>query len=175
MTNYKKASIMKIISSIFIAALFLVSFVACEKDGFQPLTDERPDVPVTVNNATDFRPGPTVTASRATNTFSIVLEIPATSGRTIKEVTKVVASAGSSQPLFGTTGLYNVAPIPGNASNKITFNTSLTEYTSKTGQAVPANNPPINAIELTRQFYFLETLDNNDVIMTQQVRVLVVP
>ena len=148
---------------------------ACKKDGFGPLTDARPAVPVNVANATDFRPGPTVTASRATNTFSIVLEIPANSGRTIKEITKVAATAGSSQALFGTTGLYNAAPIAGNGSNKITFTTSLTEYTTKTGTAVPANNPPMNGIELTRQFYFLVTLDNNETIVTQQVRVLVIP
>jgi hypothetical protein len=150
-------------------------FVSCKKDGFGPLTDVRPVVPVTVANAVDFRPGPTVNASRATNNFSIVLEIPASSGRTIKEITKVVASAGSSAALLGSTGLYNAAVITGTNSTKITFNTSLTEYTSKTGVAVPANNPPTNSIELTRQYYFLITLDNNETIITQQVRVLVIP
>ena len=162
---------MKILS-ILTLMFFLAS---CEKDGFGPLTESRPDVPVTVANATDFRPGPAVTVSRATNTFSIVLEIPSSSGRTIKEITKVAATSGSSQALFGTTGLYNTAAIAGNGTNKITFNTSLTEYTSKTGQAVPANNPPVNGVELTRQFYFLVKLDNDQTIVTQQVRVVVVP
>lgn len=172
--NFKENK-MRSINILLIIALSALFFVSCEKDGFLPLTDERPAVPVTVSNATDFRPGPTVTASRAANSFSIVLEIPSNSGRTIKEITKVAATAGSSQPLLGTTGLYNAAPIPGNNSNTITFNTSLTEYTSKTSLAVPANNPPVNAVELTRQFYFLVTLDNNEAIITQQVRVLVVP
>jgi hypothetical protein len=156
----------------FVTAIVLSS---CKKDGFGPLTDERPAIPVTVANAVEFRPGPTVNASRVGNNFSIILEIPASSGRTIKEITKVVASAGSSAALFGTTGLYNAAVITGTNSTKITFNTSLTEYTSKTGVAVPANNPPTNAVELTRQYYFLITLDNNETIVTQQVRVLVIP
>lgn len=157
---------------LLMAVYFLIS---CEKEGFGPLTDSRPVIPVTVANAVDFRPGPTVSASRATNNFSIVLEIPSTSGRTIKEITKVAATAGSSALLFGNTGLYTTAAIAGSNSNKITFNTSLTEYTSKTGVAVPPNNAPTNGIELTRQFYFLITLDNNETIITQQVRVLVVP
>jgi hypothetical protein len=162
----------KYFSFLLIAIFF---FTACKKDGFGPLTDVRPIIPVTVANAVDFRPGPTVSASRATNNFSIILEIPAESGRTIKEITKIAATAGSSAPLFGTIGLYNAVAIVGNNSNKITFNTSLTEYTAKTGIAVPANNPPTNGVELTRQFYFLVTLDNNETIITQQVRVLVVP
>lgn len=151
------------------------AFASCKKDGFGPLTDSRPAIPVTVANAVEFRPGPTINASRATNNFSIILEIPVSSGRTIKEITKVVASSGSSAALFGTTGLYNTTVITGNNTTKITFNTSLTEYTSKTGAAVPANNPPLNAVELTRQYYFLVTLDNNATIITQQVRVLVIP
>jgi hypothetical protein len=153
----------------------VVSIMSCKKDGFGPLTDNRPAIPVTVANAVEFRPGPTVNASRATNTFSIVLEIPAASGRTIKEITKVAATAGSSEPLVTGTASYIAAPIAGNNSTKITFNTSLTEYTTKTGVAVPGNNPPTNAVELTRQFYFLVTLDNGVTIITQQVRVLVIP
>ena len=158
-----------------IAIVFLVIlFASCKKEGFVPLTDPKADIPVNVSNATEYRPGPTVVVSRANPTFNIVLEIPASSGRTIKEITKVAATSGSSAPLFGTTGLYNTAPIPGNGT-KATFSTSLSEYTSKTGQAVPANNPPVNGVELTRQFYFLITLDDGSQIVTQQVRVLVTP
>lgn len=166
---------MKHFKYLFVILTAFITFLSCKKDGFGPLTDSRPPIPVTVSNAVEFRPGPTVNASRGTNNFSIVLEIPVSSGRTIKEITKVVASAGSSAALFGTTGLYNTAVITGTNSTKITFSTSLTEYTSKTGAAVPANNPPINSIELARQYYFLITLDNNETIITQQVRVLVIP
>ncbi len=154
--------------------LIVASLASCKKSGFVPLSDPRATVEVNVSNATDYRPGPTVTASRAANNFSITLEVPAESGRTIKEITKAAATSGSSTPLFGNTGLYVSTPIPG-SGNKVTLNTSLTEYTAKTGSAVPDNNPPMNAIELTRQFYFLVTLDNGQTIISQQVRVLVVP
>jgi hypothetical protein len=175
--NYKtflKIRIMKSIKYFSLLIIAVLVFVSCKKDGFGPLTDARPDIPVNVANATEYRPGPTVTVSRATPAFNIILEIPSSSGRSIKEITKVAATAGSSTPLFGTTGLYNTAPIAG-SGNKVTFSTTLAEFTAKTGRAVPANNPPLNAIELDRQFYFLVTLDNGQEIITQQVRVLVVP
>lgn len=164
---------MKLSTYLLAAGLGLCLF-SCKKDEFNALTDVRPDVPVTVSNASDYRPGPTVTVSRANPAFSIVLEIPAGSGRTIKEITKVAATAGSSQPLYGTTGLYNTAAIAG-SGNKVTFSSTLAEYTSKTGRAVPGNNPPVNAVELDRQFYFLITLDNNQTLISQQVKVLVTP
>ena len=165
---------MKRMHQYIIITFFIVAGLGCKKDGFLPLTDNRPSVDLNVANATDYRPGPTVTASRATNTFSIILEVPSASGRTIKEVTKVAVTNGSSAALFGTVGLYLPGPIAG-SGNRATLNTSLTEFTAKTGRAVPANNPPVNAIELDRQFYFLVTLDNGETLMSQQVRVLVVP
>lgn len=157
-------------------AIFLLTttFTACKKEGFLPLTDSRPPIALNVSNATEYRPGPTVTVSRANPAFTIVLSIPDGIGRSIKEITKVAATSGTSQPLYGTTGLYNAAAIPG-SGNSATFSTTLAEYTAKTGSAVPANNPPVNAVELTRQFYFLVTLDNNETIVSQQVRVLVTP
>lgn len=161
-------------SKYFFAAGLLLVLASCKKDDFNALTDVRPVIPVTVANATEYRPGPTIVVSRASPAFTIVLEIPAGSGRTIKEITKVAATAGSSQPLYGTTGLYNTAVIPG-VNNKATFSSSLTEFTSKTGRPVPANNPPVNAVELDRQFYFLLTLDNNETLISPQVRVLVTP
>ncbi|NNU33423.1 hypothetical protein HK413_03285 [Mucilaginibacter sp. S1162] len=60
-----------------------------QKSGFNGLTDNRPAVPVTVANARDYRPDPTVFASRATGNITITLSIPASSGRTIKEITRV--------------------------------------------------------------------------------------
>ncbi len=166
---------MKRFKHYILIGIIAVVVASCEKDGFTPLADYRPVVAVNVANATDYRPGPTVTVSRATNTFSIVLEIAAGSGRTIKEITKIIATSGNSQPLFGTTGLYPGGPVAGNNTNKITFNTSLTQYAAQSGNAIPANNPPINAVELAKQFYFLVTLDDNSTIITQQVRVLVIP
>jgi len=165
---------MKINYNILLLAGLMIAVSSCKKDGYTALTDARPDIPVLVTNATEYRPGPTVTVSRANPAFTIVLEIPAAAGRTIKEISKVAATAGTSQPLFGTTGLYTTTPVAGTA-NKVTFSSTLAEYTAKTGRPVPANNPPVNAVELDRQFYFLLTLDNNQALVSQQVRVLVIP
>lgn len=170
-----KQKIMKRIKQYILIGMTSMVIASCEKDGFTPLADHRPPVAVNVSNATEYRPGPTVVVSRVTNTFSIVLEVPEASGRKIKEITKVIATSGNSQPLFGTTGLYPGAPLAGNNTNKITFNTSLTQYAAQSGNSIPANNPPLNNVELAKQFYFLVTLDDNSTVITQQVRVLVVP
>jgi len=151
---------------IFLFAL-VVTAASCEKkDGFGPLTDNPPAIPVTVSNATDYRPGPTVNASKANGQVQIVLSIPANSGRTIKEITKV-AAATSLTTIQGSTGLYTSTPIPGSGTTA-TFNTTFTEYTAKTGQAIPAANN-----ELGRRFYFLVTLDDGTQIIPTEVRVLV--
>ncbi len=157
----------KIIRNISGILLGAVLFMGCKKeDG--PLSDLKPAVSVTVKNATDFRPSPTVRASMADGKIQIILEIPSGSGRTIKEITSVSASTSYSQ-VQGTTGLYNLAPIPGSGTTAI-FNTTFTEYTAKTGQAISAANT-----ELGRRFYFLLTLDNGTKIIPTDVRVLVVP
>lgn len=164
--------IIKRISGLMLAA---VLFTACEKeDG--PLSDLKPAVSVTISNATDFRPDPTVTASKSAivspgviGPIKIVLSIPASSGRTITSITKVAASTSyTAIQSTGTTGFYTTAPIPGNGTTA-TFNTTLTEYVAKTGQAITASNT-----ELTRRFYFLVTLDDGSVIVTVPVRVLVI-
>lgn len=148
-------------------ALLLIAGVSCKKDGFGPLTDNQPDVPLVVSNATDFRPGPTVRVSKATGQIQFVLSIPASSGRTIKEITKI-AAATSVTTIQGATGLYVSTPIAASGTS-VTYNTTLTEYTTKTGQTVPAVNT-----ELGRRFYFLVTLDDNTQIISSEVRVLVV-
>src|SRR5438874_1322645 len=145
--------------------LFITAMFACKKDyEFGPLTDKKPAIPITVSNAFDFRPGPTVKASKADQKIQITLQIPDNSGRTIKEITKVTA-ATTYTAIQGSTGLYTTTAIPGSGKS-VTFNTTLTEYTAKTGQAVPASNN-----ELTRRFYFLLTLDDGSTIIPTDVRV----
>src|SRR5690349_8961607 len=108
----------------FIAAIVIIS---CKKtEGFTPLTDYKPSIPVTVANAVEFRPSPTVKTSKSDGKIQIVLKIPENSGRTIKEITRV--SAGTVYTGVQTTsGLYNSAPIPGSGTTA-TFNTTLSEY-----------------------------------------------
>ena len=148
--------------------LLFTGFVSCKKtEGFTPLTDTKPGIPVTVANAIDYRPNPTVKTSKADGKIQITLQIPANSGRTIKEITRVFAGTAYTG-VQSSTGLYNSAPIPGNGTSA-TFNTTLTEYVTKAAGTIPASNA-----ELAKRIYFMITLDNDQVIYPADVRVLVV-
>lgn len=165
---------MKILKYSLICFTLLTGASSCEKDGPVPLTDTRPPIELIVSNSTEFRPSYTVRTIRSVGTFTINLEIPASSGRSIKEITKVVAATGPSKLLgVGADPDYINAPIPG-SGNKASFSSTLTEYTAITKRNVPANIPKINAVELTAQFYFLVTLDDNSTIISEPVRVLVI-
>ena len=166
MNQFKKISAGILIATIFIAG--------CKKET-GPLSDIRPVTPVTVNNAVAYRPEPTVGVSRSivvspgvVGPIEVVLSIPASSLRSISAITRVVASTNYAQiQNSDTTGIYRSTPIVGSGKT-VTFKTTLTEYTAKTGQAIPASNT-----ELVRRFYFLVTLDDNSTIVTEAVRVLV--
>lgn len=151
--------------------LFAAVLIGCTKER-GPLTDVRPAVPVTVTNASDYRPEPTVTtALTGTGDIQIVLSIPANSGRTIKEITKVSASTSYTQ-VRGTTGLYTSVAIPGNGTT-VTFATSLTEYFTKKPKSNSNPEAKVNT-ELANRFYFAITLDDGTVIYPEPVRVLVI-
>ena len=156
----------------FLSVLFLtVMMVSCKKDAFNGLSDVRPAVPVTVTNAIDFRPEPTVSTSiSAGGVIQIILSIPASSGRTIKEITRIAISTSYTK-IQGTAGLWNAAPIPASGTT-YTFTSSLTEYTAKGGGAVPPVSTTAGT-ELTNRFYFMITLDDGSVIIPESVRVLV--
>jgi hypothetical protein len=151
--------------------------ISCKKEDFNGLSDVRPAVPVTVTNAIDFRPEPTVgTSISAGGAIQIILAIPAGTGRTIKEITRIAASTSYTAIQSGaTTGFYTTtppfSPIPVNATT-YTFNTSLSQYF--TIHPVSAANPAATAnTELARRFYFKITLDDGSVIIPESVRVLV--
>ena len=165
----------------FLLALVLAMIMfSCKKESFNGLSDVRPAIPVTVTNAVDYRPEPTVATSlSAGGGIQIVLAIPANSGRTIKEITRIAISTTYTK-IQGTTGLWNSAPIPVN-STTWTFNTSLAEYTSKGGGAIPGKGlnttdgqiSTTTGTETSNRFYFLITLDDGSQIIPESVRVLV--
>jgi hypothetical protein len=159
----------RLLSFLFITLVM----ISCKKEDFNGLSDMRPAVPVTVTNAIDFRPEPTVSTSKsAGGAIQITLAIPASTGRTIKEITKVAASTTYTQiQSGGTTGFYTSAPIPVN-STTYTFNTSLAEYVIKGPGTIPAVSTTAGT-ELAKRFYFLITLDDGSVIIPESVRVLV--
>lgn len=160
------------IKYLLMSIIAIALMQSCKKSGFNGLTDNRPAVPVTVTNAQDYRPDPTVFASRATGNITITLSIPASSGRTIKEITRVSVNTTQTQ-VQGTTGLYNGNPpvaIAGTGTT-VTYNTTFADYVAKAAGTIPtANNS-----ELAKRFYFLITLDNGDTIIPEPVRVVVVP
>jgi hypothetical protein len=159
---------------ILLSFLFLTMIlISCKKEDFNGLSDVRPAVPVTVTNAIDFRPEPTVSTSKsAGGAIQIVLAIPASTGRTIKEITKVAASTTYTQiQSTGTTGFYTSAPISVN-NTTYTFNTTLAEYVVKGPGSIPSVSTTAGT-ELAKRFYFLITLDDGSVIIPESVRVLV--
>ena len=167
----------KIIQYIF-CFVVLAFAVSCKKTGgFNSLSDNRPDVPVTVTNAYDYLPSPTIKASKAENKITITLQIPESTGRKIKEITKIAASTTANYTAIysgttvgtGTTQLWSNTPISVNGTS-YTFNTTFDEYKSKTGLT---NTPGSNAF-LSRDFYFLITLDNGQTIIPMYTRVWVV-
>src|SRR6266498_4904092 len=143
--------------------LAITFFTSCKKDDFAGLTVSHPDVPVTVSNLYGtFNGVPTVSTSfSGGGAITITLNIPLTTGRTIKEITRVGISNTTSnyKVVQVTSGLYNTAPIAG-AGTSVTFNTSLSEFTAKTGIAVTVSGT-FNSF-LSRYFYFLITLDNGE-------------
>jgi hypothetical protein len=155
---------------LYILLVAVIATTGCTKQKIGPLTDNKPAVPVTVPNAIYYRPEPTVTASKAGGgAISITLSIAAPTGVTLKEITKVAASTTYSQiQSTGTTGFYTSAPIAGSGTTA-TFTTTLAEYVTKTGGTIPASNT-----ELARRFYFMITLSDGSIIITEPVRVLVI-
>ncbi|HEX7903019.1 MAG TPA: hypothetical protein VF487_03990 [Chitinophagaceae bacterium] len=162
-------------SLIAICLSGVLLFSSCKKDEFGYLSQNHPAVAVTVSNLFGMYNGvPAVqTSLSGGGTITIKLDIPASSGRTIKEITRVgihtTPNAGYGTVRV-TTGLYNTAPIPGSGTS-VTFTTSITEFTAKTGIAVTTSGTATSFI--SRYFYFLITLDNNEQVIPVPVRVYV--
>jgi hypothetical protein len=146
---------------------------SCSKQDIDPLLDNRPAVPVSITNAMEFRPDPTVTTSLAAGGKIVVtLSIPASGGRTIKEITRIAASTSYTKiQSGGSTGYYENAPITVNGTT-YTYNTTVTDYFARF--PVSNSNPAAKAnSELSLRFYFLVTLDDNSQVVTMPVRILV--
>jgi len=158
-------------TSSYLLLLVVVLFSCTKQKGFGPKSDNIPTNVISVQNATDWRPDPTVTTSiSGGGNIQIVLSLPAGSKRAIKEITRV-ATATNYAKIQGTTGFYTSGAIAGSGTT-VSFTTTLTEYFTKnpvTG-ANPAAKPDT---ELALRFYFLVTLDDNTTIIAPGVRILV--
>jgi hypothetical protein len=162
-----KRTIITLLSAIFL-------FASCKKETEGWLTPTHPAIPVTVSNsAFTYNGVPSVTTSvSGGGAITIKLEIPANSGRTIKEITKVALGTNTQNyaVVQNNTAAYNAAPVAGSGTS-VTFTTSLAEYTAKTGLAVTTSGTATSF--LARYFYFLVTLDNGEQLIPVPVRVYV--
>jgi hypothetical protein len=166
-----KFSIYKTI--LVVSAAFVMN--GCSKQTTDPLMDARPEVPVTITNAADYRPDPTVTTKLADGNIQIGLAIPEQSGRKIVEITRIATSNSYSliQSTSSTAVFYVGTPITVNGTS-YTFTTSIAEYFAK--NPVDASNPKAQANrELAYRFYFLLKLDDGTQLISTPVRILVLP
>jgi hypothetical protein len=171
--NSKTKTMNRSIITICLAAIVMLS--SCKKDTYNWLTPSHPEIPVTVtNNYVTYNGVPHVQTSLAGGgNISIQMEIPASSGRTIKEITKVALGANAQNYVVvqNSTAAYNTAPIAG-SGNKVTFTTTLAEFATKSGTA-PITTGGTATSFISRYFYFLITLDNGQQLIPVPVRVYV--
>lgn len=156
-------------------ALLIVSSFAC-KDDYQYselVRDNRPAVPVTFPGTTTFGFNPFVlTSLSAGGAIKFTLSIPASSGRTIKEITKVAAGAtGINVATLNNSPGYNSAPIAASGTT-VDFTTTIAEFKAKRPTVSTAVAALPNYNEL--QFIFLITLDDGTQIVTEPVRARIV-
>lgn len=157
-------------------AMLILTASSCKKSDYDGVTNNNASIPVTVSNLYGMFTYPTVgTSFSGGGAISITLNIPASTGRTIKEITRVAAgtSGVNYKSVEVTTGLYNTAPIAGSGTS-VTFTTTLTEYFAKTGiTPITAAGAGTATSFLGRYFFFLITLDNGQTVIPSAVRVYV--
>ena len=163
---------------ILLLALVAGSSISCKDDLVYSdlVRDNRPTVPVTFPGTTTFGFNPFIVSSLAAGgAIQFTLSIPTSSGRTIKEITKVVGGATGIN--VGTlnaatpTSAFNPAPIAGSGTTAV-FTTTIADFKKKypTVATTPAALPNYTEI----QFLFLVTLDDGTQIVPEPVRVRVV-
>ena len=161
----------------FLLATLVVANFACKDDLIysELVRDNRPAVPVTFPNAQTFGGNPWIDVSVAGGgAIKFDLSIPASSGRTIKEITTVAGGATGINvgSLNSAAAKINTVPIPGSGTTA-SFTTTLAAFRTKfpTVNVTPSTTAVIREIA----FIFLVTLDDNTQIVTQQVRARIIP
>jgi hypothetical protein len=166
---------MKNTYNYFVGLLFLVMTVSCT-DKFEIVKDNRPEIPVTFDDATTAGFNPYYTVSYAGNAFTITLSIPQTSKHQIKEVTNIVTgtTAINASSLNGTAGQYLTAPAAVNGY-AYTLTTSITEFNTKVAGSTKITTSPAAGTFAERAFMFKLTMDDDSVIIPVQCRIRVTP
>ena len=166
------------IINLLLLALIAISNFSCKDDLIYSdlVRDNRPAVPVTYPGASTFGFNPFIVSSLAAGgVIQFTLSIPASSGRTIKEITKVVGGGTginvATLNAATAASAFNTAPIPGSGTTAV-FTTTISAVKAKypSVSIVPAALPNYTEI----QFLFLVTLDDGTQIVPEPVRVRVV-
>lgn len=164
---------MKNIINTIIIALFVTLFSACKKEYTDLYKDNRPDIPVTYEGATTYGFNPYITQPLSKNEISFTLTIPSGSGRTIKEISKVLAGTTAVNAGGVRAGTYIAAPIPGNGTRAV-FNTSIAAFKASSAAnraLVERFEANATATQLQIAFMFLLKLDNDQEIIPVQAQV----
>ncbi|MFZ4261864.1 hypothetical protein ACFRAE_07465 [Sphingobacterium sp. HJSM2_6] len=165
---------MKTIYNIIIAILVITGLSACKKEYYSLYKDNKPEIPVTYEGARTAGFNPYIEIPATQNNISVTLLIPETSGRKIKEISKVEAGSTAINANGARKGKYISSAIAGQG-NKVTFSTTLSSF-----KAYSPNNEKLiadfmtnaKANELQIAFMFLIKLDNDQEIIPVQLRVV---
>ncbi len=152
---------------LILSLCMAVAFTSCKSDYGTFYEDNRPEVPVTFPGTTTYGFNPYITKSIKDSTAAIefTLSIPESSGRTIKEITRVSGGGTSINAGGVATATYIATPIAGSGTTA-KFTTSLSQFKAKS-----AANRALVVANGEIAFMFLVTLDNGDTIIPVQVRV----
>lgn len=132
-----------------------------------------PTAPITVTNAVDYRPDPTVTTSLSgDSSITITLSLTGSSVN-MSQITNIIGSSSYAAITTPTTSTkwYNTAPIAA-TNNSVTFKTSIAEYYSHYSVSSANPAPKVNT-ELSNRFYFSIALSDGSTVYPTPVRVLV--
>lgn len=156
--------------AFLLVALTFVGFACKDDEIYSDLVrDNRPAVPVTYTGAITHGFDPYYEVSTAAGgNIKISLSIPSTSGRTIKEITRVAAGATSInvQTLNTASANYLTAPITGSGTT-VDFTTTIKDFAAKRPTVPVTPATPVREIA----FMFLVTLDDGTQIVAQPVRI----
>lgn len=159
---------MKNIIGKFIGLFFIVLLAtSCEKEYSEFYSDNRPEIPVTFPGAVTHGFNPYKTVSIGSGDIEFTIEIPANSGRSISQITKITggATALNAASLRNNTANYISAPISGNGNTAV-FSTTLSEFASKSSA-----NAELVQVGAEIAFMFLIRLDNDQEIIPVQARI----
>ncbi len=175
----------KNIYKIILTLTVIVTVFGCTKDYGPSLQDAISATPVTVQNQKYFERLPYVETSIAGGgSIEVVLAIPESSPRTIKEITRITlhaltAAVPAGTPAFNAATIQNpasyynyiTAPIAGSGKT-VSFKTSISEFLAKRKITTYPKNTNVlaNVPNQDMQMFFLVTLDDNSTVIPVETR-----